>query len=135
MNASQNPNIAFVQSMYAAFARGDVATILAGCSPGIEWRVNGSSADFPTLGLFQGKDGVANFLRLVAEHDDITSFEPRSFNATGDKVFVEGRYGITARKTGRHFESDWLHVFAVDNGRCASFCEYTDTAAFAASIK
>lgn len=45
-------------------------------------------------------------------------------------MFVIGHYGITARTTGKHFESDWVHVFTIEDGRCLMFQEFTDTAAF-----
>ncbi|TGQ65507.1 MAG: hypothetical protein E5V49_15145 [Mesorhizobium sp.] len=70
---------------------------------------------------------------LVAEHDSFTSFEPLSFDAAGDKMFVEGLYGITATATGKHFESDWLHVYTIQNGQVTRWREYTETAAFAAA--
>jgi ketosteroid isomerase-like protein len=137
MNAHQTPstNLATVQSAYQAFSRGDVAAIIALCAPDIDWKSNGSADDFPTLGPRRGRDGVAEFFRLVAQHDSFTSFEPLSFDAAGDKVFVEGHYGITATATGRHFESDWLHVFTIHDGLATRWREFTDTAAFAAAFR
>ena len=134
MNAHQpaNAGIEFAKAMYAAFGRGDIATIVAGSTPDVVWRSNGSASDFPTLGSHKGP---AEFFALVAEHDAFTSFEPRAFYAAGDKVFVEGHYGITAKKTGKHFEADWLHVITLRDGKTASFVEYTDTGAFAAAYR
>ena len=39
-------------------------------------------------------------------------------------------HGITAKLTGKHFESDWLHVFTFANGKGVRWQEFTDTAAF-----
>ena len=47
-------NIAHVQSMYAAFGRGDIASLLAGCTPDINWQTVGRQKDFPTLGPRKG---------------------------------------------------------------------------------
>jgi ketosteroid isomerase-like protein len=121
--------------MYDAFGRGDTATILSTCDPAIEWSSLGSEKDFPTLGARRGIAGVAEFFRLVAEHNSFTSFEPQAFHVAGDTVFVEGHYGITAKRTGRHFESDWLHSFTVKNGKVLRFREYADSAAFAAAYR
>ena len=40
---------------------------------------------------------------------------PREFIAQGDKVVVLGHGAWTTRDTGRDFESDWVHVFTVEN--------------------
>ena len=137
MNA-QSPeaaNVALVQSIYAAFERRDIAFILARTDPDIEWISGGSQEDFPTLGPRRGVAGTASFFADVAEHDDFTSFEPRQMIASGDTVVALGHYGITAKKTGRHFESDWAHVFTLRAGKCVRWQEFTDTAAFYKSIR
>ena len=123
-------NLALVQTVYEDFAKGDVAAILARCDPAIEWISGGSRDDFPTLGRRQGIEGAASFFRDVAEHDQFTSFEPREILPVGEKVLVLGHYGVTVKATGKHFESDWVHVFTIRNGHCVKFQEFTDTAAF-----
>jgi ketosteroid isomerase-like protein len=132
---TEEANIALVQQIYADFAKGDVAAILGTMDPAIEWISGGSREDFPTLGKRVGIEDAASFFRDVAEHDEFTSFEPREFVAMGDKVAVIGHYGITAKRSGKHFESDWAHVFTVRNGKGVKFQEFTDTAAFYKSIR
>ena len=44
-------NIAFAQSLYAAFGRGDIDTIVAAAAPDIRWDFNGRRKDYPLLGL------------------------------------------------------------------------------------
>jgi len=123
-------NAALVQTMYAAFGEGDVATILAASDPAIEWISGGDRADFPTLGARKGIEGTASFFRDVAQHDEFTSFEPRQLIAMGDVVVALGHYGITVKSTRKHFESDWAHAFTIREGKCVKFQEFTDTAAF-----
>jgi len=123
-------NLATVQQIYADFAAGDIEAILATMDPSIEWISGGSGEDFPTLGARKGIEGAASFFRDVAAHDEFTSFEPREFVAMGDKVVTIGHYGITAKSTGKHFESDWTHVLTIRNGKGVKFQEFTDTAAF-----
>lgn len=123
-------NQALVQTIYEDFAKGDVAAILALCDPAIEWISGGSRDDFPTLGQRHGIEGAASFFRDVAEHDHFTSFEPREILPIGDKVFALGHYGVTVKATGKHFESDWVHVFTIREGKGVKFQEFTDTAAF-----
>jgi len=53
-----NPNIAMVQSLYAAFGRGDIDTIIAGASPGIDWESVGRKSDYPAFGPRKGAGEV-----------------------------------------------------------------------------
>src|SRR5947199_8815076 len=94
-----NANIAQVQNLYAACGRGDVATILAGCAPDIDWETIGRPSDFPTLGPRKGVKEVEEFFRLVAENEEFLEFSPREFYAAQDKVFVLGSYSLTAKKS------------------------------------
>ena len=73
-----NANIAHVQSLYAAFGRGDVATIVAGLTPDVDWQTVGRESDFPTLGPRKGTKAVEEFFRLVAENEDFSEFTPAS---------------------------------------------------------
>ena len=43
-----NANIVHVQSLYAAFGRGDIATLLAGCAADIDWETVGRPFKFAT---------------------------------------------------------------------------------------
>ena len=50
---------ALIQSMYAAFGRGDIQTLLANMTDDIDWTMHGRIA-LPYLGHFQGKPAVLN---------------------------------------------------------------------------
>ncbi len=123
-----NANIAFVQSLYAAFSKGDIATILNGCSPDISWHSGGRQSDYPGFGPRRGRDAVEDFFRFVGENNEFHDFSPQQFYAADDRVFVLGVYTITFRKTGRTFSSDWCHIFTIRGGKVAAFREFLDTA-------
>jgi len=129
-DAMSAANIAFVQSLYAASRRGDIDTIVAATSPDVHWEAVGRRTDFPLLGVRKGHDGVRDFFRVLGEQQDIVQFAPRDFHAAGAMVFVSGHYAWTLRKTGKRAESDWLHVFAIADGKVTSFRDFTDTARF-----
>lgn len=126
-----NANVSLVQSLYAAFGRGDIATLVAGLSPDVDWQTVGRPKDFPTLGPRRGAAAVQEFFRPVGEHEDISEFTPREFHTSGDNVFVQGTYSLKVRKTGAPIASDWVHVFTVAAGKVTQFREHTDTAQFA----
>jgi ketosteroid isomerase-like protein len=124
-------NIALVQSLYAAFGRGDITTIIGALSPDVEWVCNGQRSAYPTFGTWKGPAEVQKFFKLVADLEAFTEFSPQDFHAVGELVFVAGRYAGSVKKSGRSFACDWLHVFAIKGGKVAQFREFTDTAQFA----
>lgn len=79
-------NIAFVQSLYAAFGRGDIAAVINGLAPDVDWDVNGRRQDYPLLGNWQGRAGVEKFFQGVAQQQETIEFTPREFFAAGDRV-------------------------------------------------
>ena len=130
-----NPDIALVQSLYAAFKRGEIAPIIAAMAPDVDWRVNGDRKDFPTLGAWKGTKQVEKFFQTVAEHQQVKDFSPRDFHTADGKVFVLGHYVWTIKKTGRTVASDWTHIFTIRNGKVAAFLEFNDTARFAEAYR
>ena len=124
-------NITLVQSLYAAFGRGDVATIIAGASPDIDWEAVGRQSDFPALGPRKGAEQVREFFKIVSDNEDFSDFSPREFYAADDKVFVLGSYKLKLKKTGKPVASEWVHVFTLKDGKVIRFREHTDTAQFA----
>jgi uncharacterized protein len=130
-----NANIAFVQSLYAAFGRGDIAAVLAGLALDVDWSVNGRREDYPLIGRWKGRDGVQKFFERLAEHQEAISFSPREFFGAAEQVCVLGHYSWKVRKTGRGVACDWAHIFTVRDGKIASFQEFTDTAQFAEAYR
>lgn len=126
-----NGNIALVQSLYAAFGRGDIATIVAAMASDVSWEVVGRSSDYPVMGKRKGPQGVQEFFRQVGELQQANEFAPGAFYASGDHVFVAGHYAWTIKKTGRKTSADWMHMFTIKGGKVTAFREFTDTAQFA----
>ena len=118
----------YVRTLYAAFGRGDLKFILENCDPAIEWVSNGAVDDIPWGGTRKGTSGTESFFHLLAEYLDFEVFEPREFFEAGNAVIVRG---FTRARVKRHgtFESGWVHIFTVRNGKVARFEEYYDTAA------
>ena len=127
---TQTNNLARAKAIYDAFGRGDVQTILDGCSPDIKWHSGGTHDDFPVFGPRTGLNGVASFFKDVAENNQFSSFEPRDFLASGDKVVVIGHYDMTQKKTGKPLSSDWAHIFTFAGGKLVAWRELNDSAAF-----
>jgi ketosteroid isomerase-like protein len=128
-------NVAAAQSLYAAFGRGDIATILAGVAPDIDWRCVGRPSDFPTFGPRKGPKEVGEFFKAVADTNDFSEFSPKEFYADGDKVFVLGHYALSLKKNGKKIASDWCHIFTFHDGKLVKFREFLDTAQAAEAFR
>ena len=128
-------NIAFVQSLYAAFSRGDIAGVISGLAADVDWNVNGRRKDYPLLGDWKGAAEVQKFFQGISEHQEVREFSPREFFSADDRVCVLGHYAWTIRKTGRAAASDWVHVLTIRNGKVVKFREFTDTAQFAEAYR
>lgn len=123
MNAQQN--VELVRQAYAAYGRGDVAAVLACMSPHVEWEIPDVPA-LPFTGKRHGTDQVAEYFRLASELMQVRAFVPQEFIAQSDKVIVLGHGAWTALATGQDFDSDWVDVFTVRDGRIAAFREFMD---------
>ena len=126
----ESANIKVVQDAYAAFARGDMNALLACMTEDIRWQpAIGTAPHVPFSGERQGKASVAEFFRLVAETEDFEEFAPQRFIAQDDAVVALGHYRAVTRATGKRFESDFVMVFTLKDGRICGFKEFTDSAA------
>jgi uncharacterized protein len=121
-------DIALVKDMYAAFGRGDIATITAALSADVVWELNGRREDHPILGKRVGPAQAADFFRVLAETVDMKSFTPQAFHAADGKVFVLGENSYGNRRSGRTVASRWMHVFTIRDGKVAAFLDFIDTA-------
>lgn len=128
-------NKALIQSLYAAFGRSDVAFILSQLAESVEWVSTCDAAVIPWGGSRRGHQGARSFFESLGGHLDFELFAPAEFAADGDLVFVRGRTVAKVKSSGRRFDSDWVHVFTVADGRVARFQEFYDTAAIVAALR
>ena len=132
---SEAENTKVVQDAYAAFGRGDIATLLGYLTDDIDWRpVIGTAKHVPFSGARKGKPAVAEFFKQVAESEDFQQFEPREFVAQGDRVVALGHYRAVTRPAGRIMDADFAMVFTFRDGKVALFQEFTDSAAINAAF-
>ena len=124
-------NIPIVQGMFAAFGRGDIASVLDAVSEDVDWQTFGQ---IPQGGQRRGRAGVGAFFAKVGEILEFSKFEPRQFIAQGDAVVALGGYTARAKHTGRSFDAEWAMVFTFRTGKVVKFREYVDTGAMLAAL-
>ncbi|MEK7322980.1 MAG: nuclear transport factor 2 family protein [Pseudomonadota bacterium] len=117
-----------IKQAYEAFGRGDVPAILNLVAAEVDWEFVGS-AGLPYAGRRRNHQEVTGFFTAVAQADDIHSFEPEEFIEAGEHVTVLGWESSTARDTRQEFQSQWIHVFTVKNGKITRWRGFFNTAA------
>ncbi len=123
-------NTDFIRMLYGAFGRGDVQTILDNVDPAIEWVSNINGDTVPWGGTRSGKAGVASFFQALADNLNFEVFEPHQFLDSGDAVTVLGRTRARFKTGGEGlFDSEWVHIFMIADGKLTRFQEFYDTAA------
>jgi ketosteroid isomerase-like protein len=119
--------IPFVQSLYAAFSRGDVGFILSVADPNIVWISNADPALVPFGGERRGIDGVESFFRELATDVDVDAYQPLEFFSGPDFVVVLGRSINRSTRTGEPFEDNWMHLFRIRDWKLTEFRGFNDT--------
>jgi ketosteroid isomerase-like protein len=81
-----------------------------------DWKFVGP-ASLPYAGFRTNRKEVADFFEALVRADDTAVFEPREFIEAGEHVTVLGWTKVTARETQKTFETEWVHVSTVRDGK------------------
>ncbi len=108
---SSEDNIKTIQTIYEAFGRGDVATILDGVTDDVDWASDTSSSVAPWYGVKHGKAGVTAFFEAFGTTMEVEEFTPLTFAANEDAVFTVVRFRAKPRATGKVVEMNLHHYF------------------------
>ena len=128
MEADKGSASRVVRKAYEAFGRGDVKTILELVADEVDWEFVGS-ASLAYAGRRRNKSEVEDFFAAIPRADDMHTFEPGEFIEAGEHVTVLGRETAKALESGIEFESDWVHVFTVREGKVTRWRGFFNTAA------
>lgn len=123
-----------VEGLYAAFAKGDIPTVLGALSPQVEWweAENFIYADGnPYVGPEAVLQGV--FMRIVSDWDGF-AVTPTGVLDAGDTAIGHGHYSGTHKQTGQQVRAQFAHFFTFRDGKIVKFQQYTDTAQFKEAV-
>jgi ketosteroid isomerase-like protein len=126
-------NQAVIQAAFECFAKGDIDGILAKLTDDVIWE-GPDNSDLPYSGTFRGKSRVKEFFSGVGQIE-VASFEPQEFFNVGNNVIVIGRWGGKVRKSGKSFQSNWVFVFELADGKIRRLRDFQDTATTAAAFR
>ncbi len=125
-------NAETVQTIYEAFGRGDVETIVAQVADDVkwdDWADNTAQREgVPWMTARAGKDGVRAFFQSL-DALEFRQFEPQTPVASGNCVVVPVRLEALVKATGRVMHEEEVHFWTFNAaGKIASFRHYIDTA-------
>ena len=128
-------NIATIQSIYEAFGRGDVASILERVTDDVDWASESSSTIAPWHGVRHGKAEVTGFFEAFGTASDVIEFTPLSFTAndSGDVMAVV-RLDMKVRATGRSGAMNIHHWWRLRDGKVWHYRGTEDTALVASLL-
>jgi hypothetical protein len=126
---AEHENEKIVRGLYAAYLSADLATVLKACSEDTEWVAIGSPERLPYAGTHRGPEQVARYFAILDDKEESDHLVPQEVIAAGDKVIVFGNYSARVNATGRKFETDFVHVFTLRDGKITNFRDFYDTAA------
>jgi ketosteroid isomerase-like protein len=126
MNAQENKQL--VMQGYRLFQSGDIPSLLELYHNDAEW--SSPESDYlPFSGKFHGKSGIAEFFAKLGASAQPMRFEPVHLIAEGEQVVATGVATWLAKPTGRSYDTNWVHVFTLRDGKVARFEVFYDTAA------
>ncbi len=132
MTSEENKQLA--RDVYASFIAGDIPKVLEIYADDVEWSTL-ESEYVPFAGNYHGKAGVAQFFQKLSESQDAERFEPTEFLADGNKVVVYGNATWRVKSTGRTYDTPWVHISTMRDGKVIRFLDYIDSAAAEAAYR
>lgn len=113
-------NQAIIENAYAAFARGDIPTVLEVLDKDILWHVPGRG---PLARDYRGHAEVLGFFQKFMELSEGTfRIAVDDVLAKGDRVIV--MVTESAQRNGRAWSSPQVHAWTVKNGRATVFWQF-----------
>ena len=123
LTVGERENTQLVQQAYQHFKNGDIQSVLGLLSEDVEWTLF-EIEGVPFSGTRRGPERVGEFFSEAFDTEEVLHFEPRELVAQGDKVVALGNYAWRVKSTGLEYETDFVHVFTVRDGKVARYQEF-----------
>ncbi|MBE0645621.1 MAG: nuclear transport factor 2 family protein [Bacteroidetes bacterium] len=123
---SQERHITLTQQLYAAFASRDIPGVLALLAEDVVWGEPDNPFN-PAGGTRYGHTGFMEWVEIGKNAEEILLLEPAKMLTDADTVGVVGHMKCRALRTGKIYESDFVHLVTFRDGKVKSFQEFFDT--------
>jgi len=131
---TQLQNIEIVKKLYEAFAKRDINSMLQLLSPDVEWG-EPENPHNPAAGTRHGHKGFLEWLNIGRQAEEILALEPKKFLTDIDTVAVVGYTKCIAKPTRKSYETDFVHLVTLKDGKVIRFKEFFDTYAAAEAFR
>ncbi len=128
-------NIQTLKNLYAAFAVGDIPTVLAGLDEKIVWNEaegNIYADGNPYIGPQAVLNGV--FARIGADYEYFKLVNIQLHEMENNQVLATLRYQAKLKKNGAIYDAQVAHLCTLKSGRAVVFQQYLDTKKVADAI-
>lgn len=125
-------NIQVVKDGFERFLAGDIPGFLELLADDVYWDHRGPEL-VPINRLYEGRNDVGEFFKVLNETQEANIFEPREFFGADDRVVCLGFFQYRVRSTNKEWESDFAMVFTVRNGKITHWGLIFDRGAEAAA--
>lgn len=119
-------NINIVKELYKAFGRKDIDAMLQLLCDDVEWGEPENPYN-PAGGTHKGHAGFLEWINIGKNAEEILVLEPQRFLTDEQAVAVTGYMKCRANNTGKIYESDFVHLALIKNGKIWQFHEFFDT--------
>lgn len=121
-------NVAVIDGLYQAFAKGDIPAALAPMADGIVWN---EAEGFPYAdnNPYIGPDAVLNgvFARIGAEWEYWNLTDIALHEMSNNQVLATLRYDAKHKTTGKKLDAQTAHLWTLEGGKIVAFQQFTDT--------
>ena len=129
-------NVAVVDGLYQAFAKGDVPAVLAVMDADIVWN-EAEGFPYADRNPYIGPDAVLNgvFARIGAEWEYWNLADIQLHDMANDMVLATLRYKAKHKTTGKVIDSQTAHLWTLKEGKIVAFQQFTDTKQAAEAVQ
>jgi uncharacterized protein len=132
---SNENNVKTIETLYAAFAVGDVPTVLAGLDEKVVWNEaegNMYADGNPYIGPQAVLSGV--FARIGADYEYFNLVNIELHEMANNQVLATLRYQAKLKNNGAIYDAQVAHFWTLKNGKAIAFQQYLDTKKVADAI-
>ena len=119
-------NIELVAQLYSAFESKTIPKLLELLSEDVEWGEPENPYN-PAAGTKNGHAGFLKWINIGKEAEEILLLELNQFLTGEDSVAVTGFMKCMAKKTGKIYTSDFVHLIHIKANKIIKFQEFFDT--------
>ena len=117
-----HPHEDTLRTVYDAFGKGDIETVMGLYTDDIEYHVSGRS---PVSGIYSGKDEVLGLFGKLMERSGGT------FRVEALDILANDEHGVVltferGQRGGKTLENRAVHVWNFRHGKCAQFRGYNE---------